>query len=106
MERLGDIIVGAGIDAGDLVAPAFARGEDQHRHLALVAAPLLEHAQAVLLRQAEIEHHGVVGLGVAEKMPLLAVEGGIDGVAGLAQRGDELAVKVRIVLDDEKPQSR
>ena len=105
MEGLGDIIVGAGIHAGDLVAPALARGEDEHRHLAVVAPPLLEHAQAVLLGQPEIEHDGVVGLGVAEKMPLLAVEGGVDGVARIAQRGDELTVEVGIVLDDEKPQS-
>jgi hypothetical protein len=39
-------------------------------------------------------------------MPLLAVEGAIDGVAGLAQRGDELTIEIRIILDDEKPQSR
>ena len=67
---------------------------------------MLEHAQAVFLGQTEIEHDGVVGLGIAEKMPLLAVERGIDGVARIAQRGDELAIEVGIVLDDEKPQSR
>ena len=106
VEGLGDIIVGAGVHAGDLVAPALARREDEHRHLALVAPPLLEHAQAVFLGQAEIEHDGVVGLGIAEKMPLLAVERGIDGVARIAQRGDELTVEVWIVLDDEKSQSR
>jgi hypothetical protein len=39
-------------------------------------------------------------------MPLFAVEGGIDGIARVAQRGDELTVQVRIVFDDEKPQSR
>ena len=106
VERLGDIIVGAGIHAGNLVAPPLARREDQHRHLAFVAPPLLEHAQAVFLGQAEIEHDGVVGLGVAEEMPLLAVEGRVDGIARIAQRGDELAVQVWIVLDDEKSQSR
>ena len=106
VEGLGDIVVGAGVHAGDLVAPALARGEDQHRHLALVAPPLLEHAQAVLLGQAEIEHDGVVRLGIAEKMPLLAVERGVDGIARIAQRGDELPVEVWIVLDDEKPQTR
>jgi hypothetical protein len=37
MKRLGDIIVGAGIEALHLVAPAVARGEDQHRHRAPVA---------------------------------------------------------------------
>ena len=75
VEGLGDIVVGAGVDARHLVAPAVARGQDQHRHLAPVAAPVLEHADAVHLRQADIEHDGVVGLGVAEEMALLAVEG-------------------------------
>jgi len=32
MERLGDIIVGAGIEALHLVAPAVAGGEHEHRH--------------------------------------------------------------------------
>ena len=44
VEGLGDVVVGAGIHAGHLVAPAVARGEDDDRHLALGAAPLLEHA--------------------------------------------------------------
>ena len=106
VEGLGDIIVGAGIHARNLVAPPLARGEDQHRHFAVVAPPLLEHAQAVLLGQTEIEHDGVVGFGIAEIMPLLAVERGIDGIARIAQSGDELTIEVRIVFDDEKPQSR
>ena len=105
VEGLGHVVVGAGVHAGHLVAPALARREDQHRHLALVAPPLLEHAQAVFLGETEIEYDGVVGLGIAEKMPLLAVERGVDGVARIAQRGDELPVQVGIVLDDEKSQT-
>ena len=49
------------------------------------AAPLLQHADAVHLRQADVEDDHVVGLGVAEEVALLAVEGGIDGVAGVVQ---------------------
>ena len=33
VEGLGHIVVGAGIEALHLVAPAVARGEDEHRHL-------------------------------------------------------------------------
>ena len=32
VEGLGDVVVGAGVEALHLVAPAIARGEDQHRH--------------------------------------------------------------------------
>jgi hypothetical protein len=81
---LGHIVVGAGVHAGNLVAPPLARPKDEHGHLAVVAPPLLEHAQAVLLGKAEVKHHGVVRLGVAEEMPLLAVEGGIDRIARIA----------------------
>jgi hypothetical protein len=37
-------------------------------------------------------------------MPLFAIERRVDGIARVAQRGDELAVEIRIVLDNEKPQ--
>ena len=102
MKRLCDIVVGAGIEALHLVAPAVARGQDQDRHGALVAAPGLQHRDAVHLRQADVEHDGVVGLAVAEKMPLLAVERAIDHISGVAQRGGELAIEIRIVLNDEQ----
>ena len=101
VERLGDIVVGAGVDARHLVAPAVARGQDQHRHLAAVAPPALDDADAVHLRQADIEHHRVVGLGVAEKMPFLAVERLVDDIAGIDQRVGDLPVQVLVILDDE-----
>ena len=104
MKWLGDIIVGAGIEALHLVAPAVARGEHQHRHGAPGATPGFQHRDAVHFRQADIEDHGVVGLGLAEIMALLAVEGAIDDIAGVGQRGGELAVEVGIVLDHEEAQ--
>ncbi len=64
---------------------------------------LLEHADAVHLRQADIEDHRVIGLGIAEKMPFLAVEGLVDDIAGIGQRLDDLAVQVLVILDDEYP---
>ena len=104
MERLGDIIVGAGVEALHLVAPAVARGQHQHRHGAAGAAPGFQHRNAVHLRQADVEDDGVVGLGLAEIMALLAVEGAVDDIAGVGQRGGELAVEIGVVLDDEEAQ--
>ena len=106
VEGLGDVVVGAGVHARHLVAPAVARGEDDDRHVALRAPPLLEHADAVHLGQAGIEDDDVVGLGVAEEEAFLAVEGGIDGIAGVGQRRDELPVEIAIVLDNQNPQGR
>ena len=42
MKRLCDVVVGAGVEALHLVAPAVARGEDQHRH----GAPLRRQASS------------------------------------------------------------
>ena len=39
VEGLGDIIVGAGVEALDLVAPRIARREDEHRHRRAGRAP-------------------------------------------------------------------
>ena len=83
MKRLCDIVVGAGIEALNLVAPAVARGEDQDRHAASVAAPGFQHRDAIHLRQADVEHDGVIRLAVAEEMPLLAIEGAIDHITGV-----------------------
>ena len=104
MERLGDVVVGAGVEALHLVAPAVARGQHQHRHGAAGAAPGFQHRDAVHLGQADVEDHRVIGLGLAEIMALLAVEGAVDHVARVGQRGGELAVEVGIVLDHEETQ--
>ncbi len=105
MKRLCDVIVGAGIEALHLVAPAVARGENQHRHRAPVAAPRFQHRDAVHLGQADIEHDGVIGFTVAEKMPLLAIERAIDHITGIRQRRRELTVEIRIVLNNEQAQA-
>src|SRR5437762_5909815 len=51
----------SGIEAGHLLAPAVARGEDEHRHGAARLPPARQHGKAVDQRQAEIEDDGVVG---------------------------------------------
>ena len=104
VERLGDVVVGAGVHAGHLVAPAVARGEDDDRHVALGATPLLEHADAVHLGQAGVEDDEVVGLGLAQEEAVLAVEGGVDGIAGIRQCRDKLTIEIAIVLDHQYAQ--
>ena len=104
MERLGDVVVGSGIEALHLVAPAVARGEHEHRHGASGAAPGFQDRDAVHFRQADIKNDRVVGLGLAEIMAFLAIEGAIDDIAGVGQRSGELAIEVGIVLDHEEAQ--
>ena len=66
LERLGQIVVGARLQARDPVLRRAARGQQQDRHLAL-AAQLLGQRQAVLARHHDVEHDQVEGhaLGLA-----------------------------------------
>ena len=102
MERLGDIIVGAGVDALDLVAPPVASGQDQDRHRAPGLAPRLEDRDAVAFGQADVEHDRVIGLGVAAKPALLAIESAVDRIARGLQRGGDLPIEIAIVFDNQK----
>ena len=104
MKRLGDIVVGAGVETLHFVAPTVARGEDEHWHGATGAAPGFQHRNAVHFRQPDVENNGVVGLALAEIMALLAVEGAIHDITGIGQRGRQLPIEIGIVLDNKKPQ--
>ena len=63
-----------------------------------------QHRDAVHLGQADVEDDGIVRFGLAQIVPLLAVEGAIDDIAGVGQRGGELAIEIGVVLDDEQAQ--
>ena len=103
-ETACDIVVGTGVEALHLVAPAIPRGKDQNRHGPAGAPPCLKHRNPVHLRQANVQDHRIVGLTLAEVMPFLAVESAVDDVAGVRQRGRELPIEIGIVLDNKKPQ--
>jgi len=96
-ERLDEVIVGAGLEAFDLVRPTVARGEDQHRQPASGRAPSLQHGDAGHLGQAEIEHGGVVGLGVPEVLSVFAVQREVDDeVLGLERARRRWPVRDRL----------
>lgn len=86
-ERLGEVVVGAAVDAADLLAPAAAGGEHQHRQRDPAGAPALEQRQPVDLRQPEVEDRRVVGLGADEQVGALSIPGGVDRVPAFAERG-------------------
>src|SRR3974390_2460655 len=101
MEGLGDIIVGTGIKSLDLVAPAVARGQYEDRHATAGTPPCLQDGNAVHLGQTDIQNNRIIGLGLAEKMPFLAIESAVDHVSRIGERGYELPVEIRIILNDE-----
>ena len=69
-------------------------------------APALQDGHAVDLGQAEIEHDGVIGFGVAEVPAFLAVIGDIDDEARGLQRLLQAERQRRLVLDDQESHRR
>jgi hypothetical protein len=106
VEGLGQVVVGPGVEAGDLVAPGAARGQDQHRRGDIAPPPALQHRDAVHLGQAEVEDHRIIGFGLAQELGFLAVGRMVDGVAGVAQGQLQLARQVGIVLDEQDTHGR
>jgi hypothetical protein len=101
LERLGEIIVGTRIEPGHLVRPAVARGQHQHREIALFLAPAIQHGQAIDFGQAEVEDDRVIGLVRSQIMAVFAIGRKIDGIADAFERCLELATERGFVFDDQ-----
>src|SRR4051812_42039454 len=100
VERLDQVVVGAGVEPLDARVDRVARGEHQDRHVA-VGAQAAGDLDAVDLGQPQVEHDGV-GLehrGLVER--LAAVGGEADVVALAAQRPAYDVADVGVVLDDQ-----
>src|SRR5262249_58874874 len=106
MKRLCDVVVGASVEALNLVAPAVARGQDEDRHCAAGAPPRLEHRDTVHLGQADIKDDRIIGFAFAEKVTLFAIEGTIDHISRVGERGRKRPVEIGIVLDHEETQGQ
>jgi hypothetical protein len=101
MKWFRDVIVRAGVDPLHLLVPAAARRQHEHRHRQTGASPAIEQTEAVDARQAEIEHDGVVALGLREKVAALAIRRDVHGVAGFAERRCHMLSQTRLVFDDQ-----
>ncbi len=97
-KRLRHVVVGAAVDSLHLLVPASARGQHEHGHRLAGFAPAAEQRQAIDLRQAEVEHDGVVAFVVAEQIGAFAVGGVIDGVACASERGGSAASPATVHL--------
>ena len=98
-ERLGDVVVGAQLEAEHAVDLAVAGGEEQHRHV-LVGADAAAHLEAVDVGQADVEHHQHRPVLLDQLEAALAGAGLQHAEAGVAQVHVEQVGDVRVVLDD------
>jgi hypothetical protein len=87
IEGLGQVVVGAGVEPGDLVGAAVARREDQYRQRIAAFAQVLQHRQTIALRQAEVENAGLIGVVEQRQACGFAVTHPVDGVVGQLQAG-------------------
>ena len=102
VERLGDVVVGSGVQRADLVLAVDAGREHQHRP-GEPRAQAGEHLGAVQVGQAQVEDDDV-GMrrgGLAQRG---ATVGGRDHlVAGRAEGDPQGAGQLRVVVDDQDP---
>jgi hypothetical protein len=102
-EGLGDVVVAAERQPGDLVVVGVAGGEEQHRHRVPGRAQSAQHHETVDVGQHDVEQHqvGVVALGGLDG--LVAGGGGHDLEAREAQAGGQQLDDVGLVVDHEQP---
>ncbi len=103
LERLRQVIVGAGFESLQHVFGPAARGQHQHRHVVALGAQLLDDGEAVLAGQHHVEHDGVVARSIAEQAieRLLAVAVDLDLVAFGFEVEAQPVGEVRLVFDDQ-----
>ena len=102
LEGLGQVVVGAGVDAGDALGPGAARRQHQDRRRHAGGAQLAHHRQAVEPRQAEVENDPVEVFRSGARPGFLAVGAGLHDIAGLSQMGADLGGDLRFVFDHER----
>jgi hypothetical protein len=99
---LEHIVVGAGVQPGDAVGLGVARGGDQHRRAVEPGAQRAQHAQAVAARQAQVQHHQVVGVVTQRGVGHVAITHPVDGVMLGAQQVQHGLADHRIVFHQEQ----
>ena len=99
--RLGQVVVGAELEADDLVDLVVARRQDEDRHLGAGRADAPEDLEAVDAGQAHVEDDEVGRLARRDLEPLLAGPGDADVVALLLEGVLDAARDGVLVFDDQ-----
>ena len=98
LERFGQVVVGAGLQALHLVLPAPARREHEDGQVAAALAQPADDVQAGEPGQADVDDGGVIGIFGGEIQRFLALAGGIDRVALRLELRADLLLQGRLVF--------
>jgi hypothetical protein len=101
-ERLDQVVVGAGIESGQLAVERIACGQHQHRRLlAAFGAQLAADLQPVHARQVQVEHDGIERIDHRQVQAGHTVGRVVDGMPAFFQVIAEVGGDIAIVFDDE-----
>ncbi len=100
-EGLGEVVVGAGVEAADDVFHGVAGGDEDGLGLEAVFAQLADDGEAVVARQHDVEQDEIEGRGTTEAERLVTVEGEFDGVALAFERTADVAGEGALVFCDK-----
>ena len=101
-ERLGEVVVAAGLQAAHAIVHGVARAEDQHRHALAAPAQRVDQREAVETGQAQIDDGDVGPYFHRERQAALAIAGHVHREARLAQAVRHELGKRLVVFDDER----
>ncbi len=105
-ERLDEVIVGAGVEAGDAVLHGIARRQHEDGHRLATGPHLLQQFQPIAVGQAEIENGGVIGPDLQRSARIGAKSDCVHREAGTRQRRAEDLHDAHFVLNDQEPHVR
>ena len=100
VERLDEVIVGAGVESAHAVFGCITRSEQEDGSLFLFAEAS-QNFPAVETREHEVENDSIVVIGFGFEEAGIAGFGGIDGVAFFAQGFGQIAEQARFVFDNK-----
>ena len=98
IERLGQVVVGAGIEAGDSLLHRVERGEHQNGHLIPALSNGATDDDPALSREQDVENDRVVLVRRGERQGLRAGARRIDGKRGLAKPPHDRRPQLAIVF--------
>jgi hypothetical protein len=101
VERLDEVVVGAGVQARDAVGHRVARRDDEQGQVARPRAQRLEHCEAGPARQPEVEEQHLVHAGRERRLGGAAVPHPVDAVARVPEPGGDALADHGLVLGEQ-----
>lgn len=105
-ERLGQVVVGSGIEALGVIGCAVFGGQHQHGQVTACGAQLRAHTQAVQPREQEVEDHRVVVELAGPVQAVDTVRGDLHRIACRRQAAAERGGQQLIVFHHENTHIR